>query len=54
MAGTIFTKPHSDRAATHHEVFHDDEHVVRVLTEIRRREGRRGKAETTNCKKSSR
>jgi pilus assembly protein CpaF len=30
----IFTKRHSGAGGYHHEVFHDDEHVVRVLTKI--------------------
>lgn len=30
----IFTKRHSGRGGYHHEVFHDDDHVVRVLTKI--------------------
>ena len=32
--GAIFTKRHSGAGGYHHEVFHDDEHVVRVLTKI--------------------
>jgi pilus assembly protein CpaF len=32
--GSIFTKRHSGAGGYHHEVFHDDEHVVRVLTKI--------------------
>src|SRR5581483_8674429 len=31
---SIFTKRHSGTGGYHHEVFHDDEHVVRVLTKI--------------------
>jgi pilus assembly protein CpaF len=31
---SIFTKRHSGAGGYHHEVFHDDEHVVRVLTKI--------------------
>lgn len=31
---SIFTKRHSGKGGYHHEVFHDDEHVVRVLTKI--------------------
>jgi pilus assembly protein CpaF len=30
----IFTKRHSGAGGYHHEVFHDDDHVVRVLTKI--------------------
>jgi pilus assembly protein CpaF len=30
----IFTKRHSGTGGYHHEVFHDDEHVLRVLTKI--------------------
>jgi pilus assembly protein CpaF len=30
----IFTKRHSGTGGYHHEVFHDDEHVTRVLTKI--------------------
>jgi pilus assembly protein CpaF len=32
--GAIFTKRHSGTGGYHHEVFHDDEHVVRVLAKI--------------------
>jgi pilus assembly protein CpaF len=32
--GAIFTKRHSGTGGYHHEVFHDDEHVLRVLTKI--------------------
>jgi pilus assembly protein CpaF len=32
--GAIFTKRHSGAGGYHHEVFHDDEHVLRVLTKI--------------------
>ncbi|MBV9661150.1 MAG: CpaF family protein [Acidimicrobiales bacterium] len=32
--GAIFTKRHSGSGGYHHEVFHDDEHVIRVLTKI--------------------
>lgn len=32
--GAIFTKRHSGTGGYHHEVFHDDEHVTRVLTKI--------------------
>src|ERR1700722_15910637 len=32
--GAIFTKRHSGAGGYHHEVFHDDDHVVRVLTKI--------------------
>jgi pilus assembly protein CpaF len=32
--GSIFTKRHSGAGGYHHEVFHDDDHVVRVLTKI--------------------
>ncbi len=32
--GSIFTKRHSGMGGYHHEVFHDDDHVVRVLTKI--------------------
>jgi pilus assembly protein CpaF len=32
--GSIFTKRHSGTGGYHHEVFHDDDHVVRVLTKI--------------------
>jgi pilus assembly protein CpaF len=31
---SIFTKRHSGPGGYHHEVFHDDDHVVRVLTKI--------------------
>ncbi len=31
---SIFTKRHSGNSGYHHEVFHDDDHVVRVLTKI--------------------
>ena len=31
---SIFSKRHSGQGGYHHEVFHDDEHVVRVLTKI--------------------
>ncbi len=31
---SIFTKRHSGAGGYHHEVFHDDEHVIRVLTKI--------------------
>ena len=31
---SIFAKRHSGRGGYHHEVFHDDDHVVRVLTKI--------------------
>lgn len=31
---SIFTKRHSGAGGYHHEVFHDDEHVLRVLTKI--------------------
>ncbi|MGH9056971.1 MAG: CpaF family protein [Acidimicrobiales bacterium] len=31
---SIFTKRHSGAGGYHHEVFHDDDHVVRVLTKI--------------------
>ena len=31
---SIFTKRHSGAGGYHHEVFHEDEHVVRVLTKI--------------------
>jgi pilus assembly protein CpaF len=31
---SIFTKRHSGTGGYHHEVFHDDDHVVRVLTKI--------------------
>jgi pilus assembly protein CpaF len=31
---SIFSKRHSGHGGYHHEVFHDDEHVVRVLTKI--------------------
>ena len=30
----IFTKRHSGAGGYHHEVFHDDDHVLRVLTKI--------------------
>ena len=30
----IFTKRHSGTGGYHHEVFHDDDHVIRVLTKI--------------------
>jgi pilus assembly protein CpaF len=32
--GSIFTKRHSGASGYHHEVFHDDDHVIRVLTKI--------------------
>jgi pilus assembly protein CpaF len=32
--GSIFCKRHSGSGGFHHEVFHDDDHVVRVLTKI--------------------
>jgi pilus assembly protein CpaF len=32
--GSIFTKRHSGSGGYHHEVFHDDDHVLRVLTKI--------------------
>ncbi len=32
--GSIFTKRHSGTGGYHHEVFYDDDHVVRVLTKI--------------------
>jgi pilus assembly protein CpaF len=32
--GSIFTKRHSGAGGYHHEVFHDDDHVLRVLTKI--------------------
>jgi pilus assembly protein CpaF len=32
--GSIFAKRHSGPSGFHHEVFHDDDHVVRVLTKI--------------------
>lgn len=32
--GAIFTKRHSGKSGYHHEVFHDDDHVTRVLTKI--------------------
>ena len=32
--GSIFTKRHSGAGGYHHEVFHDDDHVIRVLTKI--------------------
>lgn len=32
--GSIFTKRHSGTGGYHHEVFHDDDHVLRVLTKI--------------------
>ena len=32
--GSIFTKRHSGTGGYHNEVFHDDEHVVRVLTKV--------------------
>jgi pilus assembly protein CpaF len=31
---SIFCKRHSGKGGYHHEVFHDDDHVVRVLTKI--------------------
>lgn len=31
---SIFAKRHSGKGGYHHEVFHDDDHVVRVLTKI--------------------
>jgi pilus assembly protein CpaF len=31
---SIFAKRHSGRGGYHHEVFHDDDHVVRVLTKV--------------------
>ena len=31
---SIFTKRHSGKSGYHHEVFHDDDHVTRVLTKI--------------------
>ena len=32
--GSIFTKRHSGTGGYHSEVFHDDDHVVRVLTKV--------------------
>ncbi|HET7523525.1 MAG TPA: ATPase, T2SS/T4P/T4SS family, partial [Acidimicrobiales bacterium] len=32
--GSVFTKRHSGAGGYHNEVFHDDDHVVRVLTKI--------------------
>jgi pilus assembly protein CpaF len=31
---SIFTKRHSGTGGYHHEVFHDDDHVIRVLTKV--------------------
>jgi hypothetical protein len=42
MTGTIFTRTHGGSGGYYPEVFHDDDHVVRVLTKILRREGKRG------------